>query len=316
MKLVKNTLALAICSIVALPTFAANIDSNIEIYGRADVSLQSSDEGEGNFTEVKSNASRIGFKGNHQLNDDLEVIFKAEFQVDLDGDSDKGDSITDRNQYIGLKGGFGEVLLGKNDTMLKQSQGKVDLFSDLNGDIKHLWKGENRMADTISYKSPKFNGLQLGVTYIAEDSVDAEDAYSVAVFYGDKKLKKSKIYASIAMDSEVKGYDNARATIQGKIADFTLGAIYHTQEKIDGSAEMDGLMVSAKYSMGAATLKGQYQIADYDETDVTKTSMTAGVDYKLAKNTKLYAFYTSIDNDTGNSDEDEDYLAVGIQYKF
>ena len=32
--------------------------------------------------------------------------------------------------------------------MMKQSQGKVDLFSDLNADIKVLWKGENRMADT------------------------------------------------------------------------------------------------------------------------------------------------------------------------
>jgi predicted porin len=308
MKLVKNTLALAICSVIALPTFAADVS----IYGRADVSVQSSDEGEGSFTEVKSNASRIGFKGTHTLNDDLEVIYKAEFQVDLDGDSAKGDSITDRNQYVGLKGGFGEVLLGKNDTMLKQSQGKVDLFSDLNGDIKSLWKGENRMADTISYKSPKFSDFSVGVTYIAEDAVDAEDAISVAVFYGDKKLKKSKIYASIAMDSEVKGYDTTRATVQGKVAGVTLGAIYHTQEKVDGGAEMDGFMVSAKYKIEKVTLKGQYQTADYDGGD-TLSGVTVGADYSLAKSTKLYAFYTSFDMDTG---ADEDYLAAGIQYKF
>jgi predicted porin len=308
MKLVKNTLALAICSVIALPTFAADVS----IYGRADVSVQSSDEGEGSFTEVKSNASRIGFKGTHTLNDDLEVIYKAEFQVDLDGDSAKGDSITDRNQYVGLKGGFGEVLLGKNDTMLKQSQGKVDLFSDLNGDIKSLWKGENRMADTISYKSPKFSDISVGVTYIAEDAVDAEDGISVAVFYGDKKLKKSKIYASIAMDSEVKGYDTTRATVQGKVAGVTLGAIYHTQEKVDGGAEMDGFMVSAKYKIEKVTLKGQYQTADYDGGD-TLSGVTVGADYSLAKSTKLYAFYTSFDMDTG---ADEDYLAAGIQYKF
>jgi predicted porin len=308
MKLVKNTLALAICSVIALPTFAADVS----IYGRADVSVQSSDEGEGSFTEVKSNASRIGFKGTHTLNDDLEVIYKAEFQVDLDGDSAKGDSITDRNQYVGLKGGFGEVLLGKNDTMLKQSQGKVDLFSDLNGDIKSLWKGENRMADTISYKSPKFSDISLGVTYIAEDAVDAEDGISVAVFYGDKKLKKSKIYASIAMDSEVKGYDTTRATVQGKVVGVTLGAIYHTQEKVDGGAEMDGFMVSAKYKIEKVTLKGQYQTADYDGGD-TLSGVTVGADYSLAKSTKLYAFYTSFDMDTG---ADEDYLAAGIQYKF
>lgn len=308
MKLVKNTLAIAISSIIALPTFAADID----IYGRADLSVQKSDEGAGSFTEVKSNASRIGFKGTHQLDDGLSVIYKAEFQVDLDGDSAKGDSITDRNQYVGLKGAFGEVLLGKNDTMLKQSQGKVDLFSDLNGDIKSLWKGENRMADTISYKSPKFNDFRIGVTYIAEDAVDAEDAVSVAVFYGDKKLKKSTVYASIAMDSEVKGYDTTRATIQGKVSGITLGAIYHTQEKVDGSAEMDGFLVSAKYKMDKVTVKGQYQTADYDGGD-SKSGVTVGADYSLAKSTKLYAFYTSFDMDSG---ADEDYLAAGIQYKF
>ena len=309
MKLVKNTLALTICSIIALPTFAADVD----VYGRADVSVQSSDAGEGSFTEVKSNASRIGLKGTHKLNDDLEVVYKAEFQVDLDGDSAKGDSITDRSQYVGLKGGFGEVLLGKNDTMLKQSQGKVDLFSDLNGDIKNLWKGENRMADTISYKSPKFSDISVGVTYIAEDAIDAEDAISVAVFYGDKNLKKSKIYAAVAMDSEVKGYDTTRATVQGKVAGVTLGAIYHTQEKsVDGSAEMDGFLVSAKYKIDKVTLKGQYQTADYDGGD-SKSGVTVGADYSLAKSTKLYAFYTSFDMDTG---ADEDYLAAGIQYKF
>jgi len=308
MKLVKNTLAIAISSIIALPTFAADID----IYGRADLSVQKSDEGAGSFTEVKSNASRIGFKGTHQLDDGLSVIYKAEFQVDLDGDSAKGDSITDRNQYVGLKGAFGEVLLGKNDTMLKQSQGKVDLFSDLNGDIKSLWKGENRMADTISYKSPKFNDFRIGVTYIAEDAIDAEDAVSVAVFYGDKKLKKSTVYASIAMDSEVKGYDTTRATIQGKVSGITLGAIYHTQEKVDGSAEMDGFLVSAKYKMDKVTVKGQYQTADYDGGD-SKSGVTVGADYSLAKSTKLYAFYTSFDMDSG---ADEDYLAAGIQYKF
>ena len=308
MKHTYNKIAVALLSSLSMSAFAADVD----IYGKANLSLQSSDEGEGSFTEVKSNASRIGLKGTHDLGDGLTVIYKAEFQVDLDGDSAKGDSITDRNQYVGLAGSFGEVLLGKNDTMLKQSQGKVDLFSDLNGDIKNLWKGENRMADTISYKSPKFNDFRVGVTYIAEDSVDAEDGVSVAVFYGDKKLKKSKVFASVAVDSEVKGYDITRATVQGKVGGVVLGAMLQTQEKIDGSAEMDGYMVSAKYKMDKVTFKGQYQAANFDGGD-DKSGITVGADYSLAKSTKVYTFYTSFDMDSG---EDQDYLAAGIEYKF
>jgi predicted porin len=312
MKLVKNTLALTICSIIAAPTFAANVAlPNVEIYGRADVSLQSSDEGDGNFSEIQSNASRIGFKGTQKLNDDLEVVYKAEFQVDLDGD---GDVFKARNQYIGLKGAFGEVLLGKNDSMLKQSQGKTDLFSDLEGDIKNLWKGENRLSDTLTYKSPKFSGFQLGLTYQAEDEVDGEDGLSIAALYGDKKLKKSDFFASVAVDSEVNGYDTIRATVQGKVSGVTLGLIIQNQENVDTGAEMDGIMVSAKYKVGSATtLKGQYQIADHKDSE-KNTGFTAGVDYKLAKNTKLFAFYTTYDMKTSNTDED--YLAAGIQYKF
>jgi len=316
MKLVKSALTLAMCSIFTQQVFAANIN----IYGRADVSLQSSDQGEGSFSEVKSNASRIGFEGTHELSEGLEVIYKAEFEVDIDGD---GDVFKARNQYIGLKGTFGEVLLGRNDSMLKQSQGKTDLFSDLNADIKYLWAGENRLNDTISYKSPKFNDFQLGATYMAEDEVDGKDAFSVAAFYGDKKLKKSGFFASVAMDSEVKGkskdgavsgyFDAVRATVQGKFAGVTLGLMVQNQEEVDTGAEMNGIMVSAKYTIGAATLKGQYQFADHKEGE-KNTGITAGVDYKLAKSTKLYAFYTTFDISTDN--RDENYLAAGIQYKF
>ncbi len=308
MKLSYSTLAAALLTTFSWSSMAADV----EIYGKANLSVQSSDEGEGSFTEVKSNASRLGFKGTQALNDELTVVFQAEYEIDLDGDSAKGDSITDRNQYIGLRGNFGEVLIGKNDTVLKQSQGKVDLFSDLNGDIKHLWKGENRMSDTITYKTKKFNGFQLGVTYIAEDSVDGEDAMSVAVTYGDAKLKKSDLYAALAFDSEVKGYDVTRATVQGKLAGFVLGAMVQNQENVASGAEMDGFLVSGKYAIDNWTLKAQIQSAEFDGGD-DKSGVTVGADYKLAKNTKLYGFYTTFDMDSG---ADEDYLAIGLEYKF
>jgi predicted porin len=310
MKLSYSTLTAALLSTLSISTFAADVN----IYGKANLTVQSSDSEDGSFTEVKSNASRIGFMGGQALDNDLELLFKAEFQVDLDGDSEKGNSITDRNQYLGVKGKFGTVLLGKNDTVLKQSQGKVDLFSDLNGDIKTLWKGENRMSDTITYKSPKFNGFQVGVTYIAEDAIDAEDGTSIALFYGDKALKKSKYYAAVALDSEVNGYDTMRFTVQGKVAGFTLGAIAHTQEKVSDGSEVDGFLVSAKYSIDKITLKGQFQTAEHDGGE-DRSGMTIGADYKLGKSTKVFAFFSTFDLDM-DSAEDYDYLAVGLEYKF
>ncbi|MGA4605321.1 porin [Pseudoalteromonas maricaloris] len=309
MKLTKTALALSLLSAF---TFQANAE--VDVYGKANVSVQSSDDGAGSVTEIKSNASRFGFKGSEKLDSGLEVIYKLEFQVDVSDADSKGDkdNITARNQYVGLKGNFGEVVIGRNDTALKQSQGKLDQFNDLEGDIKVLFKGENRLGDSISYKSPSFNGFRVLGSFIAEDSEEGENGFSTALTYGDTGLKESTIYAAIAADSEVNGYDTVRLTVQGKVADFKLGAMYQTQEKVDGSAEADGYLLNAAYKLGNATLKAQYQVIDFDAGDKVD-GVSVGVDYKLAKNAKVYGFYSTFDAD---NQVEKDYLGLGIEYKF
>jgi len=70
--------------------------------------------------------------------------------------------------------------------------------------------------------------------------------------------------------------------------------------------------MSAKYSFDKVTVKGQYQTANADGGD-DKSGFTLGADYKLAKSTKIFTFFTTFDMDSG---ADEDYLAAGIEYKF
>ena len=310
MNFVKSSLCVALVSGLSFSAFA-----DVDVYGKANVTVQSSDDGEGSFTEIKSNASRFGLKGSEKITDGLEAVYKFEFQVDVsDADSkgDNDDNISARNQYVGLKGAYGQVVVGRNDTALKQSQGKLDLFNDLEGDIKNVFKGENRLGDSITYTSKSYEGFKVLATFIAEDDVDADNGYSMAVTYGDSALKKSAVYAAIAADSEVNGYDVVRATVQGKIEDFRLGAMYQTQEKVDGSAEADGYLVNAAYLMGSNTFKMQYQTMDFDDSD-DKSAISVGVDHKLNKNLKIFGFYSSFDMD---NNVDQDYLGLGMEYKF
>ncbi|WP_372760978.1 porin [Pseudoalteromonas sp.] len=311
MKFVKSSLCLAL-----LGGLSFNALADVDFYGKANVTVQSSDDGEGSFTEIKSNASRLGIKGSESLADGLEAVYKFEFQVDLSDADSKGDkdNISSRNQYVGLKGAFGQVVVGRNDTALKLSQGKIDLFSDLEGDIKNVFKGENRLGNTVSYASNSYQGFKVLATFVAEDSDDAaaKNGYSMAVTYGDAGLKNSSVYAAIAADSEVKGYDIVRASVHTKVADVKLGAMYQTQEKVDGSAEADGYLLSAAYTLASNTFKLQYQAMDFDDSD-DKTAISAGIDHKLNKNTKLFGFYSNFDMD---NQVDQDYLAVGIEYKF
>ena len=305
MKFAKLSLLLVAISSMSFSAFA-----DVELYGKANITAQSSDEGEGSFTEIKSNNSRLGFQGSEPVGDNLTGVYKFEFQVNVSDDSK--DTITSRNQYVGLQGAFGQVVIGRNDTALKQSQGKVDQFNDLEGDLKNLFKGDNRLSDTISYSSKDFNGFKVLATYIAEKDSEGESGYSAAVTYGDTGLKKSNVFASVAADSEVNGYDIVRATVQGKIGDFRLGAMYQNQEKVDGSSDADGYLVNAAYILASNTFKVQYQVMDFDEGD-KKSAISAGIDRSLSKNITLFAFYTNFDID---NNIDQDYLGVGMEYKF
>lgn len=309
MKFAKSSLCLALLSGLSFNALA-----EVDIYGKANVTVQSSDDGEGSFTEIKSNASRFGLKGSEKISDGLEAVYKFEFQVDVSDADSKGDkdNISARNQYVGFKGSFGQVVIGRNDTALKQAQGKLDLFNDLEGDIKNTFKGENRLGNSVSYASNSYEGFKVLASFIAEDDKDAKNGYSVALTYGDAGLKKSALYAAVAADSEVNGYDVVRATVQGKIEDFRLGAMYQTQEKVDGSAEADGYLVNAAYLMGSNTFKVQYQTMDFDDSD-DKSAVSVGVDHKLNKNLKVFGFYSSFDMD---NNVDQDYLALGMEYKF
>src|SRR5690606_16793924 len=116
--------------------------------------------------------------GEVELDGGLSASYGIEFGVDL-ADLSGSDKIRSRNQYVGLKGDFGAVTIGRNDTMIKQTQGKLDQFNDYEADLKGIWKGENRLSDTITYVSPAFGDFTVGLTYVAEDEEDGEDGTSV-----------------------------------------------------------------------------------------------------------------------------------------
>lgn len=278
----------------------------LTVYGKINVSAQSSDDGAGRFSELKSNASRFGVKGDYKLEDDLTLIYQLEWEVDLTDEANEK-NLKGRDQFIGLTGSFGTIKAGRNDTSLKLAQGKMDLFNDYEADIRTLWKGENRMSNSLVYITPKFAGFSLLVTHIMEDSEKGKDGQSVALMYGDDSLKDSPLYASVSMDNDVNGYDSSRLFVQGKVAGIKLGAGLHQQEVMTGGKKEDGYLLNAAYPLNKFELKAQYQtLEDHD-------GYSLGADYKLGKETKLFAWYSSFDF---FNKADTDYLAVGIEHKF
>ncbi|MDB2386907.1 porin [Shewanella sp.] len=307
-----------LASALATATLAsAQAADALTVYGKLNVTAQSNDVNDDATTTIQSNASRFGVKGAFELSSSLEAFYTVEYEVDT-GDDVK-ENFKARNQFVGLKGKFGAFSVGRNDTMLKVSQGKVDQFNDLSADIKNLFKGENRISQTATYITPSMSGFKLGVTYAAEGAASQynQDGFSLAAMYGDAKLKKTSVFASVAYDADVKGYEVVRATVQGKIANLKLGGMYQQQEATYDSSGMPlvnqesktGYLFSAAYSINSVVLKAQFQDME-DKGD----SWSVGGDYKLGKPTKLFAFYTNRSYE--NVDNSDKYIGVGLEHKF
>ncbi|WP_096086595.1 porin [Agaribacterium haliotis] len=297
---------------------AAGAYAEPKLYGKANVSLQNADENDSSVVELKSNASRLGVKGDHAIEDtNLKGVYQMEFEVAVDdGQNSNGETFSQRNIFVGLQGGFGLAKAGKFDTPLKVAQKKIDLFNDLEGDIKHMiTRNDNRPSNIVQYSSPKLGDVVgLNAAVIASEEEDVDNGFS-----GSVTAEFSGVYLAAAYDTGVESEetDVARLVAQWNFAAFQLGALYEMME-VDGGDSNNSWMLSAQYKINNWALKAQGGAADvvkdYDDT----TTYSLGVDYKFSKKLKTFAYYTS--NDFTGADDgiegDASYFGLGTELKF
>ena len=312
----------AALAVICCAPMAAQAD--IKFYGKANVSYASvkadAGDAETSIVELSSNASRLGIKGSEKINDSLEAIYQAEYEVYVDDGKGKNDqTFGQRNIYVGLKGNFGSVIAGNFDTPLKRIQKKVDLFGDLYGDIKNQFThNDNRKANSLMYISPKMAGFALYGDLIASEEEDTSNGTSMAVTY-----ENGGFYGAIAHDLDVEddGASATRGVIQYNLNALQLGLLVEEEESKDG-VKTDGVFASVKYKLGSWALKAQVGQSDIKDQDGETLSL--GADYKLSKNAKVFGFYTSNgytevvgeDAEAIALDVSEDALGVGLEVKF
>lgn len=305
----KTALSLAIAAV--LPAFANAEKVEIELpkfYGKFNVSIQNTQEGNASISEVVSNASRLGVKGKIDLKHGLQGIYQAEYEVQVDEGEKNGQTFSQRNTFAGIKGDFGQVIVGQFDTPLKKAQAKIDLFNDLEGDIKSaITKSDNREKNSVQYNTPTIAGLVATVAHIASEDETVNDGTSSSLTYS-----RNAFYAAVAYDTDVEadGIDATRLVAQYSVAGITLGGLWETQQQAGDNK--DGWVYSAAYKLNSdVKLKAQYGESDIVNNDAKTYSL--GVDYKLAEGAKAYAFAT--DEEFGD-DSSKEYYGVGLEYKF
>jgi predicted porin len=165
---------------------------------------------------MQGRANRIGVKGSEDLGNGLKAIYQVELGLNLsaaDNNIPSGNNgISYRNSFVGLAGNWGTFLVGRHDTPLKISTGKLDLFSDTMADYNGtVGFNDLRVDNAIAYISPSFSGFSFMGAMVAGGGATAgsglninEDslagAWSLAGIYNNGPFYASVAYESLDKD--------------------------------------------------------------------------------------------------------------------
>ena len=292
---------------VLISSFSNQAHTDINFYGKINVSLEEVDSKNTNETEFQNNASRIGVKGSYDLSSSLKLSFQIEEEIDptdLRADGDK--VFKERNTFIAISGDFGKLYTGTHDTAFKQSQLKIDLFNDTRADIKYILRGENRMNSFVGYVSPDLiDGLNISINSISQSTGNGE---SSAFNYS-----KNDIKASFAIEQNIKGYDGKRFSVMLPLGEIDLGLIYQSSRKLSSGKSFSGHVVSMKRKISD---KGSIYIqnAKSDMRVVSGKQNSIGYSHKINSSTKIFAHYSSLRKQDSN--DYITFISTGLEYKF
>ncbi|MBK1706520.1 porin [Halochromatium glycolicum] len=291
---------------------------------------------EGDYIPGSSRASRIGVKGSEDLGNGLKAIYQVELGLNF-GDNDitgGGNGISYRNSFVGLAGNWGTFLVGRHDTPLKISTGKLDQFSDTMADYNGTVGFNDIRADNvIAYISPSFSGFSFAGAMIAAgggtddeglnvNSDSLAGAWSLAGIYNNGPFYASIAYESLdsdmGMDSQtsLRGGSDCIDPATGLPRTGLGFECNHVDDSFDkwriglGLLDWNGFTLSAVYEQQEDRFDGQtwevWQYIDTRDGSVRNVGVPNGVKkqqlwqiqagYAFGNN-KIKAMYGSVDRD-------------------
>lgn len=289
--------------------------AEVDVYGKANASVQQSERGDESYSELVSNASRLGFTGKEMIDEELTAVYRVEMEYGLDdGDPGASQTLTARNTYLGLEGSFGSALAGKIDTPFKQIQGKIDIFNDMSGDIKAvITHSDNRENNSVHYLTPDDFALFEGkVAYIMSEEDGVANGVSAS---GLVNLESMNLQLGLAVEKDVEAedVDVIRLSAQWVFGMFTFGGLWEDQDPGDSALnDGSGWVTSAQMELNPKWRLGlQYGVSDIVEEGGENYGVK--LDRILNKNTFLYFFYVVEESDVNI---DNTFAGIGMELKF
>lgn len=330
-----------IAAAVAAAMLPALANAEPVLYGQLQAELFDRDNNGTSTTLVDDiKRGRLGVKGSEDLGGGLKAIYMFEWQVDTStADSNDGD----RESFVGLKGGFGQVTLGRNKSPYKYLGGvKYDalvattlqardsngangggMFSAI-GNMSNAFGANSFLSNSLAYKG-KFGPALLWATYQFSES-NAASIDDNLVLGGKFKIGKAGevVVAHAIQDSNAAGTDgtNTKIGTKWKFGSHNVRFQYETHSDDQANMDAESLFLGATLGFGKNNVVLQYGEIDSDANGTT--AATADRDYaavafvhKFSKKTRAWAGYKTTDATSPGADAlDQDILSVGMRIDF
>ena len=342
-------------SLIALAVLAASgatfAQSTVTIYGLLDANINSTKDGGVTNTRIDSGGiqtSRFGLRGSEDLGGGLKANFKLESGIRIDTGASpaytnpytgaSSTSVFNRQSWVGVSGGFGEIQLGKMWTPYDDLQGlgAAAFNANIFAPAAYVWQSNNyndRPGNSIYYATPNFGGFSGAVMYsLGENKTTTTSAGNitsfrigyeggpVAVGLGYQTEKTSGAATTTAKFTQLNGsYDLGVAKLlaaYGNVKDA--GGVPKTNEYQIG---VDFPVSSAlTLSVGYATSKstGLKALTPNGSTETKGNGLGLGALYALSKRTNLYAGLNNskITGQNAAGDNKINVYALGVRHTF
>ena len=323
-------------------TSAAMAQSSVTLYGRVNTTVEHQKTGGNGVTGLYNNASRWGIRGTEDLGGGLKAGFALESGFASDtGVADK--TFFGRQSEVNLSSNFGMLRLG--NFISESYYATADYISmhnhDTGSSADMLYSYLMRDTNKLAYRLPAFGGFTAEGAISMHEGVAYSNAYDVALNYGAGPLGLGLGYTKNQGATGVFGNAGMRDAQQvGLRASYTTGPVtlgayyqYVTSDSIDGltpDAKRHAIRLAAMYTMGASEFHANFGRAEKlklsgagNAAGTAANQWTLGYNYNLSKRTKVYGYYTKLDNGAnisylpqGVKGEDFSSIAVGVRHNF
>ncbi|MFN3492878.1 MAG: porin [Hydrogenophaga sp.] len=307
----RSLIALAVIAVAG----AAQAQSSVTLYGIADVVLHKDKDEATKLTSGGLSSSRLGFKGEEDLGGGLSAVFKLEGGLAID--TGTADALKfNRESYVGLAGGFGEVRFGKNWTAYDDIAFNTNPVFDSVFAPTGIWTAYSlynaNPNNGIKYVSPSFGGVSGAfTTNLREGGATRTTSFHV-------KYEGGPVYAGLGYQVDKDGTAETKFTIVNGSYDLGVVKLLGSVGRVaaDGGADTDEMSLGADFPLGdALTLSAGVASSEPDGGE-TARSASVGFSYALSKRTTVYGGVRK-DNDAATAAGGVDTrYGVGIRHTF